>query len=182
MTARSSEALPPPVARRLNETFYRGAPPHTYFELRLLSLLAVDSQSSDEEKLPRSALAENVLGRELEFDPEAVERPAIETYIAAESQVLLHHAGEALVRFALGHLDGPRCPWFEIASLTDFRVFKQAAGELAAVEPDVLARQLDRFMFEGAVDDEPERRTALSSVTAATVAGAAQRAVADPNL
>ena len=47
-------------------------------------------------------------------------------YALMESTVLLHHAGEALLRLWLAHKDAPACPWLEVARRTSAADFKKA--------------------------------------------------------
>jgi hypothetical protein len=180
----ASQRLPPEVAARLNDAFYRAAPPHQYFELRLISLLAMDALSGDArvEDLPSSTLGEAALGRELEFDPDVLERSSLDEYAAAESQVLLHHASEALLRAFLGHLGFPSCPWLEIASLSNFRVFKERVQEVVSTPRTDLERLVDDYFFGSALDVDTEMRRDFVAVTAETIAAAGHRVLEDAPL
>ena len=46
-------------------------------------------------------------------------------YVTIESQLLLHHAAEALVRLFRAHVGNPPCPWFELSAETDFGRFER---------------------------------------------------------
>lgn len=70
-------------------------------------------------------------------DPEERERFAI-----AESQVLLHHAAETLLRLYLGHEGLPPCPWLEIVRVRTPGQFKSLLNK----------------RFEGNLDIEERRR------------------------
>ena len=179
---RESDGLPPPVAKRLNDAFYRVSP-HRYFELRLLSLLAIDSLPADanEHHLPTSTLTDKVLGGEIEFDPELLSRGEIETYVAAEAQVLLHHVGEVLVRFVLGHLGFPRCPWLEISALSEFRAFKNMVRSLVDTDRDDLERRIDGLLFGESPAADDARREFIAVATE-TVVAAARRVLDDSPL
>lgn len=170
-----SSQLPREVVERLNDRFYRSSP-HRYFELRLLSLLALDSlpDDVDESSLPCSTLGENALGGPLEFNPKLLDRGERDVYIASEAEVLLQHAREVLIRYFLGHVGGPPCPWFEMAALSDFREFKELTGALAAEDARSLGKVVDGLLFSGA-DLGASERESQAKVIVATLQEAARR-------
>jgi hypothetical protein len=43
-------------------------------------------------------------------------REGVRNFASVESQVLFHHASEALLRLCLAHVVRPPCPWLEVAS------------------------------------------------------------------
>ena len=52
-------------------------------------------------------------------------------FLVTESQAVLHHVSEALIRLFLAHADGGDCPWMEVAALRNFSKFKQEVAVLA---------------------------------------------------
>ncbi len=52
-------------------------------------------------------------------------------YAQMESTVLLHHAGESLLRLWFAHKESSLCPWLAVASLTSARDFKIEAEKYA---------------------------------------------------
>jgi hypothetical protein len=63
---------------------------------------------------------------------------------ALESTVLLHHAGETLMRLYLAHAGDAPCPWMEIARFPDSRRFKDALSRLLS------SRSTDVWVLLGA--------------------------------
>jgi hypothetical protein len=57
-------------------------------------------------------------------DDAEVDSASVVKYVSTESQVLLHHAAETVVRLFLAHRDTPPCPWLEMAGETIFWQFK----------------------------------------------------------
>ncbi len=170
-----SAELPRCVVDRLNESFYRSSP-HRYFELRLLSLLALDGLPTDvdEDDLPGSAFGEKALGEPLEFDPKLLDRGERDIYIASETEVLLHHVSEVLVRYFLGHEGSPPCPWVEMAALSDFRDFKKRTQILATADVGRLGSVVDGLLFTGAHMDAADRES-QTKIVVATLQAAAHR-------
>lgn len=115
------------IFESLNQEFY-STEPHAYFGQRLNTLLVA---AADVESLNLNLRGEGQATSSVFFRVADDERVATqlspaeqEGYITAESQVLLHHAAEALLRLYLAHEDQPPCPWVEVSSLTDFSEFK----------------------------------------------------------
>ena len=177
-----SKRLSPDVAARLNEQFYRSSP-HRYFELRLLSLLALDSLPDElgEGELPSSTVGEVALGDALEFDPQLLTRGERETYVASEAEVLLHHVSEVLVRYFLGHDGFPPCPWMEIAALSNFREFKRRAAGLVTADVGRLQGMASLLLFNDAESDDDKQRT-QTEIVVSTLQAAASRILADAPL
>lgn len=96
----------------LNERFYSGDPA-AYFRTRILAtraLLPVDGALSDSAKTLAQAAR--------------LDEPGLARHVAIESQLILHHVAEAVLRMYIGHGDDPDCPWLRIASETNFRSLK----------------------------------------------------------
>lgn len=51
-------------------------------------------------------------------------------FAAIESEVLLHHVSETLLRLYLVHARLPACPWLELSRERDFKKFKKEVGKL----------------------------------------------------
>lgn len=177
-----SAGIPAHVAERLNDRFYKSSP-HRYFELRLLSLLALDGMplSEDDADLPESDLGDIALGAPLEFDPSLLSRGERETFVASEAEVLLQHVSEVLVRYFLGHLGWPPCPWLEIAALSNFGAFKKASASLAEADASSLEQLVNRLLFDGAALAEDEQQ-GQTRVVVQTLQAAAHRLVEDAPL
>ncbi len=120
----------------LNEEFYSGHTPSTYFRDRL-TLLAL--RAAKPEALTDAA-GDGILWGQLWFAgddeanadmPEGYEDAARTRFIATESQVLFHHTVEALLRMLLAHEGSPECPWLRIAAQKDPGAFRVAVAELA---------------------------------------------------
>lgn len=121
---------------QLNEEFYSGNTPSTYFRDRL-TLLAL--RAAKPEALVDAA-GNGILWGQLWIAsddegnaemPEGYEDAARTRFIATESQVLFHHTVEALLRMLLAHEGRPECPWLEIAAQKDHGAFRVAVAELA---------------------------------------------------
>lgn len=116
---------------QLNRRFYDTAP-WLYFQQRLAHLVLA---SSDRERY-RAIFAEGVVtggvALRIEVKPEADDQPVPtpeQSFVAIESEVLLHHSAETLLRFIHAHAEENRCPWVRMASLTRFQDFKSWVRE-----------------------------------------------------
>jgi hypothetical protein len=98
---------------RLNHDFYT-ADPSDYFEVRWLSLLLLAGRADD----VLAMLADGTTyGHVHATLTDATTTPeGVRNFATVESQVLLHHASEALLRLYLAHAVRPPCPWLEVAS------------------------------------------------------------------
>ncbi len=117
--------------RRLNESFYSSSP-SLYFEQRLNSLLVVAADDPEYGERLRSGLT--IVGQTFTVAPnERVESRLsgedVRRFVTSETQVLLHHAAESLLRLYLAHEGRPPCPWLNIASLGSFRQFWRAIDD-----------------------------------------------------
>lgn len=129
--------------RRLNEEFY-AADPSAYFRDRLqMLILRASNHSLIDDNAGDGTVWGNlrIIIQEDDEGPaqsEAEHDASHSRFLAAESQVLLHHAAEALLRMYLAHEGSPDCPWLEIAAMKAPGLFPKAAAELAksAWSPD----------------------------------------------
>lgn len=144
----------------LNEEFYSGNTPSTYFRDRL-TLLALRAAKPDALAV---AAEDGILWGQLwiasddELDadmPEGYEDAAHTRFVATESQVLFHHTVEALLRMLLAHEGWPECPWLRIAAQKDHGAFREAVTELAQSSwpEERTARVAEVFM--GGVPEKP---------------------------
>lgn len=103
----------------LNQRFYARSPA-SYFTQRLNGLLVI--AGADAEYGPK--LREGIEALDMGYTVSAVELVEsdlddreLRAYITAESEVILHHITESMLRMLLAHLRGRRCPWLEIVRL-----------------------------------------------------------------
>lgn len=153
--------------RPLNEQFY-SADPATYFRTRLRLLALAAGRSDDLDSLLIDGVEYEGLQYRLDPDEDVAEDPEAEkkarlAYLTTESQVLLHHAAEALIRLFLGHAELPICPWFECARLINFREFRDEASRLSKNLDQKTRDQISNvFIGEPEADlDHDEKRAGL---------------------
>jgi hypothetical protein len=122
----------PPLATEqyseLNGTFYSSGGPHEYIRARLQAIIFTLTDSEEADKILERGLSVGPLRGQssMRLGEEARAR-----YAQMESTVLLHHAGESLLRLWLAHKDSSPCPWLAVASLTSARDFKIEAEKYA---------------------------------------------------
>jgi hypothetical protein len=126
--------LHPDEERALNRAFY--APdPASYFDLRLRRVfeLAATTDANDrsaERRLEHGGIAFVV--------PSVASEPADEherqQFVAIESEMLVHHVAETVLRLYFAHRDSARVPWVELANMRAPGDFKRAANEI--LDPD----------------------------------------------
>jgi hypothetical protein len=138
--------LAPEQFPELNRAFY-ATRPWEYFRHRerLLALTA-----GAPEKLLAAGRDGVQVGRlhfQLQGDPQQEEQDAEdrERFLLADSQILLHHVSETLLRLYLAHENLPPCPWLEVARVRGPGAFKKLVQ--------------GRFV-EGPPQDESRRRVA----------------------
>ena len=133
----------------LNDEFYAGDPAG-YFRLRLnMLLLAAGAPDAVNELLEAGVRYEGLVTARLGRSSE--ERGDLQTaYLITESQALLHHVSEALVRLFLAHVGHPACPWLEVASLRSFSKFKKQAEVLTGFSWPEELEQAVPSLFLGA--------------------------------
>jgi hypothetical protein len=139
----------------LNQTFYR-MKPDAYLRRRLTSLLLWLSSPEGLEDLLRAGIEYESLklkwaddrGEDLKCE-EADEQ---QRYAAIESEVLLHHASETLLRFYLAHSPKSPCPWLDLSREADFRAFKKTVANLRKRLQGDEEKDRIAFAFFGATD------------------------------
>ncbi|WP_142134055.1 hypothetical protein [Arthrobacter sp. SLBN-83] len=113
----------------LNATFYSSGGPHEYIRARLQSIIFTLSDADEAEAILQQDL---LIGTLQAGGTQRLAQDVRQRYALMESTVLLHHAGEALLRLWMAHKDSPPCPWLEVASLTTPRIFKEEADKHAS--------------------------------------------------
>lgn len=148
---------PPVNWKRLNEEFYSGDPAG-YFRIRLNMLLLAGGAPEEVQRLLEAGVRYDGLvtmpvGRSSE------ERDDLDVaYLVTESQALLHHVSEALIRLFLAHGQPSACPWIEVASLRNFTKFKKKVAVLAKhTWPQELAAAVPH-VFLGGISDESDAK------------------------
>ena len=152
----------------LNRNFYHQSPAeYLRHRLRLLALMAGrpdDMFALYEEGIEYGELK---MGGRVDVDDER-----IAGFVAAETEVLWHHAAETLLRAFLAHKDAPPCPWLEIARLRSFATFKNRvrAEVLDLGEDDVALELLAQVFVAPAPLEACERAFATTDVRASLAA------------
>lgn len=141
-----------------NELFY-SQQPTSYFRDRL-TLLGLRAARSDE---LADVIGDGFVWGKLHIgggDDEDLNEDEEETrltrFVITESQVLLHHTSETLIRMFLAHAGRPQCPWLEMAALMDFKTFRAQVSELAASSwPRALRDDVANVFLGGTSTAEP---------------------------
>ncbi|MFT3715629.1 MAG: hypothetical protein QM774_06700 [Gordonia sp. (in: high G+C Gram-positive bacteria)] len=125
--------LAPALFPELNATFYT-ADPAAFLRMRIesLSLMAL----STEELAPLLATSRRIGSFSMapSGPPDDDQR---RRYIAAEAVMILHHGAEMLLRLYFAHLEKTDCPWFGMASSTNFAEFKDKVAKATFDDADV---------------------------------------------
>lgn len=110
----------------LNQFFYR-ARPHEYFHHRLFNLILLLTKEEEIAKVAADGLNYGLVTVEpaLSYDGQREPSP-LWAFATCESQVLIHHIAEVLLRLFLAHRGDPPCPALELAYLRLPKEFKTA--------------------------------------------------------
>jgi hypothetical protein len=76
-------------------------------------------------------------------------------FLVVESQVLLHHTAEALLRMYLAHESNPACPWLTMAASREPGKFTKQLAELAKTSWTQDRLSAVGWVFLGGVPDHP---------------------------
>jgi hypothetical protein len=116
---------------RLNEQFYN-ANPQSYLERRWTNLLFTLGKGDELAEMAREGLKFDGVEVTWSGEPDEIEKEKSERqrFITAESEILLHHASETLLRLYLAHVTRGPCPWLELARNKDFQAFKKKVARL----------------------------------------------------
>lgn len=120
--------------RELNQDFY-SREPSAYFLFRLRNLVLSAGCGLELEQLVAGGvevgvfhLAGNDTRRPSSLDEEQEEDQ--HAFVTLETEVLLHHVSETLLRLYLAHEQSPPCPWISISRERSPQRFKQKVEEL----------------------------------------------------
>jgi hypothetical protein len=105
--------------------------PFNYLAQRIVSLLAMKDHGAEVLELVPETFELGASAFTRTADLKAAKRDQWR-YAIAESQVVLHHASETVLRLYLGHVDRPAEPWIVIAEERVFWKFRAAVNELRA--------------------------------------------------
>jgi hypothetical protein len=135
--------------RELNEAFYQESP-WNYFLQRLVHLAAIASDTS------KSPFGDPISVGPVTVEshsPTAPEYPSPgQSFVAVESEVLLHHASETLLRLIHAHAEPSPCPWLRMSAVRSFTEFK---GWVEVLRDDPDLDQVAVRLF-GQSDEHPE--------------------------
>ncbi|MGB2695703.1 MAG: hypothetical protein WBD55_11040 [Dehalococcoidia bacterium] len=136
----------------LNRKLYE-MEPWIFFQQRLAHLML----AADQDRY-RAIFQEGVSagGVTLRIESSRDEPPTPEqSIVAIESEVLLHHSSETLLRFVHAHAGPSASPWVRMASLTSHKKFKSwvAAAILDAPDEDLLRLCEETFAVESSRAD-----------------------------
>jgi hypothetical protein len=106
----------------LNAAFYAGRP-WEYFRQRLVHLAAVAAKPGETPLTGPFAVGPVTIGMQA---PETDRYPTpSQTFVAIESEVLLHHAAETLLRLIYAHAEPHPCPWLRMSAMFRADQFKK---------------------------------------------------------
>lgn len=167
----------------LNGQFYQEDGPADYFFTRLVALMAV---AGDTEEFVELMQRETEVGHaKFKLGPSGLGDDTVERYVQIESQVLLHHAAEALIRLFIAHRASSPCPWLDIAGEKNFATFKDRVNaEIVKATASTLAADVG-FVFLGgrtAPAEDADRWTAACENLGAFLKRLASDWLEDANL
>ncbi|WP_461186770.1 hypothetical protein [Arthrobacter sp. Z4-13] len=149
-TTNNKKPLAPPLASEqyseLNATFYSSAGPTEYVRARLQSIIFTLSDGDEAADILKKGVQYGALqgGAAARMPQESRLR-----YAFLDSTVLVHHAGESLMRLWLAHMNFPLCPWVKVASVTQPGDFKRQAAKFAEPDTSHVDRKTVASMFLG---------------------------------
>jgi hypothetical protein len=127
----------------LNEEFYAGRP-WDYFRHRLIHLAAVAAKPGEAPLTGSFEVGPVAIGMRA---PDTVRYPTPgQTFVAIESEVLLHHASETLLRLIYAHAEPHPCPWLRMSAMFRADQFKSWVKQLIRNSelPEVAAKVFGR--------------------------------------
>lgn len=128
----------------LNERFYT-ASSAKYFDQRMNGLLVVAADDETYGLQLRSGL--DVLSLHAHVGDEEkvstdLDQRELRRYITAETEVLLHHTTESMLRLYLAHEADRECPWFEVVSLPFDAFWALLKERFESLASDALKRRV----------------------------------------
>jgi len=177
----TSEAAPVDW-KRLNEEFYAGDPAG-YFRIRLnMLLLAAGAPDEVQRLLEAGVRYDGLVTMELGRSSDVRDDLHV-AYLITESQALLHHVSEALLRLFLAHARPSPCPWKELASLRNFATFREEVAALGAYTwPEDLTAAVPRVFLGGAEPPKSEGGEDPVATVTRLIKHLADRLLTDSNL
>jgi hypothetical protein len=147
----------------LNRAFY-ASDPSDYFGRRLSHLLRLASQTDAELRAEPGRFTFGTLTMTVPgIDEDEADEDAHKRFIFVESEVLVHHTAETLLRMFFAHRTAPPAPWIEVSKLRGFGEFKKRLVKLPKTEDVADLRRDIGFVFLGhrqlPDDVDAERRT-----------------------
>lgn len=135
MKARDADAyLDPTQFGLLNSEFY-SAHPASYLRTRMRLLYLTGGATRQlEELLVDGVPYEGLIAKIDADDPDGADSEQLQSYLITETEVLLHHASEVLLRLYLAHRELPDCPWLEVLRLQDWSKFQRQLDELSSLK------------------------------------------------
>lgn len=114
------------LAAELNRGFYANRP-SDYFRQRLFSLLLTTTKAEELGDVIKGELTYGPVRMLFPADQDSDEETQafLDRFLVLESEILLHHVTEVLLRLALAHEGSPACPWVELVENRDFAGFKR---------------------------------------------------------
>lgn len=154
----------------LNATFY-ASDPAAFFRMKLTLLVLVAGKEDEVGDLIDAGVGYHDLVLETHDGGDGhVGRVRLQAYLVTESESVLHHAAETLLRLFMAHAGLPACPWLEVASLMSFREFRERTAEvIAQAESHQLDDAVSAVFLAGdtaaAEYIEPTRKVLLMAAT-----------------
>ena len=111
----------------LNEAFY-ATKPWEYFSTRMHLLILAAGAPDELQAIAQKGVSYGGLTYQGDKG-DADQTEGLEKYVMAESEVLLHHASETLLRLYLAHESLSDCPWLEVARTRSPGDFKKKVEE-----------------------------------------------------
>lgn len=136
----------------LNQRFY-SAQPTQYFRTRLQMLLLEAGDPEGVVSLMRSGVQYAGLRIRADLD-DTLGSNELDEHSTVESQILLHHVTETLLRFFVAHKDNPQCPWLDIAVNTSPSRFKDIVSRQIIEAPRESLEDIVAFVFLGSGGDD----------------------------
>jgi hypothetical protein len=142
--------------QELNRDFYR-LEPTTYFLFRLRNLVLSAGRGLELEQLLIKGVEVGVFklsapdGSRLDSLDEEQEEER-HAFVTLETEVLLHHLSETLLRLYLAHEHSPPCPWISLSRERSPRRFKKKAAALLDRLETVEGQELLTRAFFGTTD------------------------------
>jgi hypothetical protein len=137
--------LAPEQYPELNATLY-DSNPATYLRFRLHTLVTMYNEQ--EKSGTEVSYGDLSMPRSDDFSPAERARA-----IALESTMLVHHAGETLMRLYMAHRDESRCPWLTVAKLI-FPTVKPQVAKFARPDFSWPEGDLGRVFLGGSTLEE----------------------------